>query len=54
MPTAGSDLPDFGGRTNLVVSYQSKCGEIEEEHCQTDCYGDLLHQVFTLYLSGKD
>ena len=32
MSTAGSDLSDFGGRTNLIASYLSKCDEIVEEH----------------------
>ena len=32
MQTAGSDLPDFGGRTNLIARCLSKCGEIVDEH----------------------
>jgi len=31
-----------------------KYSVILQESCRTDCYGDLLHRVFTLYLSGKD
>jgi len=31
-----------------------KYSVILQESCWTDCYGDLLHQVFTLLLSGKD
>jgi len=37
MLTAGSDLPDFGGRTNSIASYLSKCGEIVEEHLPNCC-----------------
>jgi len=25
-----------------------KCSVILQESCRTDCYGDLLHRVFTL------
>jgi len=28
----GSDLPDFGGHSNLIASHLSKIGEIVEEH----------------------
>jgi len=32
MQTAGSDLLDFDGLTNLIASHLSKCSEIVEEH----------------------
>jgi len=31
-----------------------KYSVILQESCRTDCYGDLVHRVFTLQLSGKD